>query len=79
VRDPCIADATLVCPGSISKLFTGIAVTQLVDAGWLDLDRDVNGDVEAYSNYGLALVGCHGSAGCGPSGTMPFGFSALIE
>lgn len=111
------ADATLVRPGSISKLFTGIAVMQLVDAGKLDLDRDVNsyidfvistpeggvpvtlrrllthragfeehikglflrggepeplghwlarslprrlfpkGDVEAYSNYGLALAG----------------------
>jgi CubicO group peptidase (beta-lactamase class C family) len=36
------ADATLVRPGSISKLFTGIAVMQLVDSGKLDLDRDVN-------------------------------------
>src|SRR5262249_54584026 len=36
------ADATLVRPGSISKLFTGIAAMQLVDAGKLDLDRDVN-------------------------------------
>ena len=111
------ADATLVRPGSISKLFTGIAVMQLVDAGKLELDRDVNtyidfaiptpeggvpvtlrrllthragfeehlkglfsrarepkplgqwlanglpprlfpkGDVEAYSNYGMALAG----------------------
>ena len=39
---PFTADATLVRPGSISKLFTGIAVMQLVDAGKLDLDRDVN-------------------------------------
>src|SRR5215469_3364776 len=39
---PFTADATLVRPGSISKLFTGIAVMQLVDAGSLDLDRDVN-------------------------------------
>jgi CubicO group peptidase (beta-lactamase class C family) len=31
-----------VRPGSISKLFTGIAVMQLVDQGKLDLDRDVN-------------------------------------
>src|SRR5262245_26669923 len=114
---PFTADATLVRPGSISKLFTGIAVMQLVDAGRLDLDCDVNeyidfpvpvpdggvpvtlrrllthragfeehgkglfsrnvepeplgrwlaqnlprrlfpnGDVEAYSNYGLALAG----------------------
>jgi CubicO group peptidase (beta-lactamase class C family) len=37
---PFTADATLVRPGSISKLFTGIAVMQLVDAGILDLDRD---------------------------------------
>jgi CubicO group peptidase (beta-lactamase class C family) len=42
-RTPFTADATLVRPGSISKLFTGIAVMQLVDAGKLDLDRDVNG------------------------------------
>ena len=40
------ADATLVRPGSISKLFTGIAVMQLVDAGKLDLDRDVNGYID---------------------------------
>ena len=41
-RKPFTADATLVRPGSISKLFAGIAVMQLVDAGRLDLDRDVN-------------------------------------
>jgi CubicO group peptidase (beta-lactamase class C family) len=116
-QKPFTADATLVRPGSISKLFTGIAVMQLVDQGKLDLDRDVNdyidfavptpqggvpvtlrrllthragfeehakglfsrdreplplgrwladnlplrlfpnGDVEAYSNYGMALAG----------------------
>ena len=39
---PFTADTTLVRPGSISKLFTGIAVMQLVDAGRLDLDQDVN-------------------------------------
>jgi CubicO group peptidase (beta-lactamase class C family) len=38
---PFTADTTLVRPGSISKLFTGIAVMQLVDAGKLDLDFDV--------------------------------------
>src|SRR5215510_12565874 len=36
------ADKTLVRPGSISKLFTGIAAMQLVEQGKLDLDRDVN-------------------------------------
>jgi CubicO group peptidase (beta-lactamase class C family) len=41
-RKPFSADATLVRPGSISKLFTGIAVMQLVDSGMLDLDCDVN-------------------------------------
>ena len=41
-KKPFSADATLVRPGSISKLFTAIAVMQLVDAGRLDLDRDVN-------------------------------------
>jgi CubicO group peptidase (beta-lactamase class C family) len=45
-RKPFTADATLVRPGSISKLFTGIAVMQLVDAGGLDLDRDVNGYID---------------------------------
>lgn len=40
------ADTTLVRPGSISKLFTGIAVMQLVDQGKLDLDRDVNGYID---------------------------------
>jgi CubicO group peptidase (beta-lactamase class C family) len=41
-RKPFTADATLVRPGSISKLFTGIAVMQLVEDGRLELDRDVN-------------------------------------
>jgi CubicO group peptidase (beta-lactamase class C family) len=45
-RKPFTADATLVRPGSISKLFTGIAVMQLVDAGRLDLDRDVNSYID---------------------------------
>ena len=35
------AQGTLFRPGSISKLFTAIAVMQLVEAGQLDLDRDV--------------------------------------
>jgi len=41
-RRPMTADKTLVRPGSISKLFIGIAVMQLVEQGKLDLDRDVN-------------------------------------
>ncbi|WP_291577701.1 serine hydrolase domain-containing protein [Bradyrhizobium sp.] len=45
-KKPFTADATLVRPGSISKLFTGIAVMQLVDKGRLDLDRDVNDYVD---------------------------------
>jgi CubicO group peptidase (beta-lactamase class C family) len=45
-KKPFTADATLVRPGSISKLFTGIAVMQLVDSGKLDLDRDVNGYID---------------------------------
>lgn len=36
------ADTTLLRAGSISKLFTGIAVMQLVGQRELDLDRDVN-------------------------------------
>src|SRR5215470_3929411 len=45
-RTPFTPDATLVRPGSISKLFTGIAVMQLVDAGKLDLDRDVDSYID---------------------------------
>lgn len=45
-KKPFTADTTLVRPGSISKLFNGIAVMQLVDQGKLDLDRDVNGYID---------------------------------
>lgn len=45
-KKPFTADTTLVRPGSISKLFTAIAVMQLVDTGQLDLDRDVNGYID---------------------------------
>lgn len=41
-RRPVVADRTLFRPGSISKTFTWTAVMQLVQAGKLDLDRDVN-------------------------------------
>lgn len=41
-KKPVIAEKTLFRPGSISKVFTAIAVMQLVEQGKLDLDRDVN-------------------------------------
>ena len=41
-RIPVSAERTLFRPGSISKTFTWTAVMQLVQAGKLDLDRDVN-------------------------------------
>lgn len=41
-RAPVDPDATLFRPGSVSKLFTWTAVMQQVEAGKLDLDRDVN-------------------------------------
>ena len=39
---PVDPDATLFRPGSVSKLFTWTAVMQQVQAGKLDLDKDVN-------------------------------------
>lgn len=41
-RIPVSPDNTLFRPGSISKLFTWTAIMQQVEAGKLDLDRDVN-------------------------------------
>jgi len=41
-KKPVVAGETLFRPGSISKVFTAIAVLQLVEQGKLDLDRDVN-------------------------------------
>ena len=41
-RTPVVVDRTLFRPGSVSKLFTWTAVMQLVQAGKIDLDRDVN-------------------------------------
>jgi CubicO group peptidase (beta-lactamase class C family) len=41
-RTPVDPDRTLFRPGSVSKLFTWVAVMQLVEAGKLDLDADVN-------------------------------------
>jgi CubicO group peptidase (beta-lactamase class C family) len=41
-RAPVDPQKTLFRPGSVSKLFTWTAVMQLVQAGKIDLDRDVN-------------------------------------
>jgi CubicO group peptidase (beta-lactamase class C family) len=41
-RSPVIPDQTMFRPGSVSKTFTWTAVMQLVQAGKIDLDRDVN-------------------------------------
>jgi len=41
-RTPVEADKTLFRPGSVSKLFTWVAVMQQVEQGKLDLDADVN-------------------------------------
>jgi CubicO group peptidase (beta-lactamase class C family) len=41
-RQPVIPNRTLFRPGSVSKTFTWTAVMQLVQAGKLDLDRDIN-------------------------------------
>ncbi|RYD47757.1 MAG: class A beta-lactamase-related serine hydrolase, partial [Sphingomonadales bacterium] len=41
-RKPVSPDATLFRPGSVSKLFTWTAVMQQVEAGKIDLDKDVN-------------------------------------
>lgn len=40
-KKPVAADETLFRAGSISKLFNAVAVMQLVEAGQLDLDKDV--------------------------------------
>lgn len=41
-KKPVVADQTVFRPGSISKVFTAVAVMQLVEQEKLDLDRDVN-------------------------------------
>src|SRR6185437_11364564 len=48
-RAPVDPETTLFRPGSVSKLFTWTAVLQLVDAGKIDLDRDVN----AYLDFSI--------------------------
>ena len=41
-RAPVVADSTMFRPGSVSKLFTWTSVMQLVQAGKINLDADVN-------------------------------------
>ncbi len=48
-RTPVDAYRTLFRPGSVSKLFTWVAVMQLVEQGRLDLDVDVNTYLESFS------------------------------
>lgn len=47
-QTPVVADTTLFRPGSISKLFVWTAVMQLVEAGKLDLNADVNSYLTAF-------------------------------
>ena len=57
-KRPVIADSTLFRPGSISKLFTWTAVMQQVEAGKLDLDRDVNAylDFKIPASFGRPIT-----------------------
>jgi CubicO group peptidase (beta-lactamase class C family) len=57
-RRPVLADATLFRPGSVSKLFTWTAVMQQVQAGKLDLDRDINDylDFKIPERYGKPIT-----------------------
>ncbi len=48
-RQPVDPAETLFRPGSISKLFTWVAVMQLVEQGKLDLDTDVNTYLQGFS------------------------------
>ncbi len=47
-REPVDPYTTLFRPGSISKLFTWVAVMQLVEQGQLDLDADVNSYLQSF-------------------------------
>ena len=57
-KRPMDPDVTLVRPGSTSKLFTWTAVMQLVQAGKLDLDRDINDylDFRIKSNFAKPIT-----------------------
>ena len=47
-QTPVVADTTLFRPGSITKLFVWTAVMQLVEAGQLDLNADINSYLTAF-------------------------------
>ena len=57
-RRPVIADQVLFRAGSVSKLFTWTAVMQLVEAGKLDLDRNINDylDFKIPERYGSPIT-----------------------
>jgi CubicO group peptidase (beta-lactamase class C family) len=57
-RAPVIPDRTLFRAGSVSKLFTWTAVMQLVQAGKIDLDRDINDylDFRIPSKFGRPIT-----------------------
>jgi CubicO group peptidase (beta-lactamase class C family) len=57
-RRPVVADQTLFRAGSVSKLFTWTAVMQLVQAGKLDLDRNINDylDFKVPEPYGKPIT-----------------------
>lgn len=60
-RKPVDPARTLFRPGSISKLFTWTAVMQQVQAGKIDLDRDINAylDFKIPDAYGKAITMRH--------------------
>ncbi|HTX56837.1 MAG TPA: serine hydrolase domain-containing protein [Candidatus Acidoferrales bacterium] len=55
-RTPVIPDRTLFRPGSTSKLFTWTSVMQLVQAGKIDLDADVNQYLDFKINEPLGKI-----------------------
>ncbi|WP_375207313.1 serine hydrolase [Hyphococcus sp.] len=60
-KTPVEGDDTIFRPGSISKLFTWIAVMQLVERGEIDLDKDINTylDFEITDAFGKPITMRH--------------------